>query len=66
MNDVSFTRVALKDYMEWQTEDRKTLKKINGIIEDILRNGLLCEMPGKIDFLQKIIFELNYDQWKIK
>jgi toxin YoeB len=40
MNEVSFTYTALKDYIKWQTEDRKTLKKINDLIEDILRNGL--------------------------
>jgi toxin YoeB len=39
VNDVSFTHTALKDYIKWQTEDRKTLKKINDLIEDILRNG---------------------------
>ena len=31
MNDVSFSPIAIKDYMEWQTEDRKTLKKINDL-----------------------------------
>jgi toxin YoeB len=41
MNDISFTHTALKDYMQWQTEDHKTLKKINALIEDILRNGLM-------------------------
>ncbi|MDR0599059.1 MAG: Txe/YoeB family addiction module toxin [Treponema sp.] len=30
----------MNDYMEWQTEDRKTLKKINDLIKDIQRNGL--------------------------
>jgi toxin YoeB len=29
----------MKDCMEWQTEDRKTLKKINDLIKDIQRNG---------------------------
>ena len=27
------------DYIYWQTEDRKTLKKINKLIDDICRNG---------------------------
>jgi toxin YoeB len=27
--------------MEWQMEDRKTLKKINDLIKDIQRNGLM-------------------------
>ena len=27
--------------MEWQTENKKTLKRINDLLEDIRRNGLL-------------------------
>ena len=38
MNKV-FTENGWKDYIYWQTEDRKTLKKINGLIADICRNG---------------------------
>jgi toxin YoeB len=53
MNDVSFTRIALKDYMEWQTGDRKILKKINDLIEDILRNGLM-HGTGKPEALKHI------------
>jgi toxin YoeB len=53
MNDVSFTHTALKDYIEWQTEDRKTLKKINSLIEDILRNGLM-KGAGKPEALKHI------------
>jgi hypothetical protein len=34
MNDVIFHAKAFEEYMEWQTEDRKTLKKINGLIKD--------------------------------
>jgi toxin YoeB len=28
----------LDDYLYWQTEDRKTLKRINALIKDIQRN----------------------------
>ena len=38
MNNV-FTENGWKDYLYWQTEDKKTLKKINTLIEDIGRNG---------------------------
>lgn len=34
-----FTENGWKDYCFWQTEDRKTLKRINQLIEDICRNG---------------------------
>ena len=40
MNDkIAFTAKALGEYIEWQTEDRRTLKKINLILKDIIRNG---------------------------
>ncbi len=38
MNKV-FTENGWKDYLYWQTEDRKTLKKINQLLNDISRNG---------------------------
>ena len=38
MNKV-FTKNGWADYVYWQTEDRKTIKKINQLIEDIARNG---------------------------
>ena len=30
---------AWEDYLYWQTQDKKTLKKINALIKDIDRNG---------------------------
>lgn len=38
MNKV-FTENGWKDYIYWLTEDRKTLKKINRLLDDISRNG---------------------------
>lgn len=38
MNKI-FTANGWADYVYWQTEDRKTLKKINNLIKDIERNG---------------------------
>ncbi len=34
-----FTETGWEDYEYWETEDRKTLKKINALIKDIVRNG---------------------------
>jgi toxin YoeB len=33
---------AWEDYVYWQTEDRRTLKKINKLLESIDRNGYNC------------------------
>ena len=38
---VTFTEEAWKEYMDWQTEDKKTLVKINKLIQDIQRNGFM-------------------------
>lgn len=38
MNKI-FTENGWADYEYWQTEDRKTLKKINSLLKDIERNG---------------------------
>jgi len=37
--NIIFSPKALNEYIAWQTEDRKTLKKINTLIADIQRNG---------------------------
>ena len=31
---------AWDDYVHWQTEDKKTAKRINDLVKDIERNGL--------------------------
>jgi len=41
INNTIFSPRALKEYIEWQTEDRKTLKKINELMKDIQRNGYI-------------------------
>ncbi len=33
---------AWDDYLYWQTQDKKTLKKINSLIKEIDRNGYNC------------------------
>ena len=35
---LAWTDEAWKDYIYWQTQDRKTLKRINRLLEDIRRN----------------------------
>ena len=32
---------AWEDYLYWQSQDRKTLKRINQLIQDIERNGCM-------------------------
>jgi len=39
IENVTFSMRGLKEYINWQTEDRRTLNKINKMINDIVRNG---------------------------
>lgn len=38
MNKI-FSEYAWSEYIQWQQEDKKTVKKINDMIKDIERNG---------------------------
>ena len=39
MGNINFSEKGWEDYLYWQTQDRKTLKRINLLLQDILRNG---------------------------
>jgi len=41
MDEYIFTKEAFNQYVSWQKEDRKTIKKINDLLEDIRRNGAM-------------------------
>lgn len=34
-----FTDNAWEDYLYWESQDKKTLKRVNALIEDCCRNG---------------------------
>ena len=36
----TWTEQGWDDYLYWQTQDRKTLRRINELVKDIERNGL--------------------------
>jgi len=39
MSEKIWSDDAWEDYLYWQTQDKKTLKRINQLIKDIERNG---------------------------
>ena len=52
MTKITFSKNAWEDYEYWQTEDKKTLKKINALIKDIQRTpyeGIGKPEPLKFD-----------------
>lgn len=44
---------AWKEYLYWQTQDKKTLKKINKLLADIDRNGYQCTGINRVTFLSQ-------------
>ena len=66
-----WTDDGLLDYLYWQTQDKKTLKKINELIHDIDRNGPLegtgkperlryCEVFSKrIDHVNRLVYVID-------
>ena len=66
------------EYLYWQTQDKKTLKRINNLLQDINRNGYNCigkpeplkgELSGwwsvRIDEKNRLIFKIENEQIKI-
>lgn len=41
MSEIICSDDAWEDYLYWQTQDKKTLKRINLLIKDIERNGCM-------------------------
>ena len=51
MNELLFSSEGWRDYLYWQTQDRKTLKRINLLIQSIQRDGLAVGL-GKPEALR--------------
>ncbi len=39
MSNIVFSERAWQEYLYWQAQDKKTIKRINLILQDIIRNG---------------------------
>jgi len=78
MLKVLWTPHAWNDYVWWQFEDRKTLKRINALIADIQRNGnegigkpepLRYEYTGfwsrRIDGRNRLVYRITEDTVEI-
>jgi len=71
---IDFQERGWEDYVYWQTQDKKTLKRINELIRDIVRNGyegigkpepLKGDLSGwwsrRIDDVNRIVYRLKSD-----
>jgi len=74
MIDLKFQSRAWEDFLYWQTQDKKTLKRIFSLLKDIDRNGyfgigkpepLATEYAGwwsvRIDSFNRLIFKIEND-----
>ena len=73
--ELAFSKNAWEDYVSWQAEDKKTLKKINKLIKEIMRtpfegNGkpepLKYELAGfwsrRIDQEHRLVYQYANDK----
>lgn len=78
MGKFLFTDSAWEDYLYWQTQDKKTLKRINMLLQDIARNGnegigkpeaLKGDFSGywsrRIDDVNRIVYRIVGDRIEV-
>ena len=53
MSKLLFTERAFEEYLYWQTQDRKTLKRINALLKEISRSPF--EGIGKPEGLKEAL-----------
>lgn len=74
MGKIVFTEQAWNDYLYWQTQDKKTLRRINQLLQDISRNGyagmgkpepLKHDLTGywsrRIDEVNRLVYRISDD-----
>ncbi|MGO5549147.1 Txe/YoeB family addiction module toxin [Lachnospiraceae bacterium LCP19S3_B12] len=75
MSKLLFTERAFEEYLYWQTQDRKTLKRINALLKEISRSpfegigkpeGLKEALSGywsrRIDDVNRLVYRVR-DEW---
>lgn len=78
MNKISFTARAWEEYCYWQTQDKKTLKRINILLIDIqrnsfqglgkpepLKNNLSGYWSRRIDETNRLVYRISNEQIEI-
>ena len=78
MNKITFTPQVWEEYCYWQTQDKKILKRINQLLQDISRNGftgigkpepLKENLSGywsrRIDDVNRLVYQIKDEQIEI-
>jgi toxin YoeB len=71
MKELNFTNDAWDQYLHWQMQDKKTLKRINLLLKDVQRNyfdgigepealkyGLQGKWSRRIDETNRLVYEI--------
>lgn len=75
MSNIVFTETAFEHYVYWQSQDKKTLQKINKLLKSISREGALVgegkpeklkhkddEYSRRIDKENRLVYEYSEDK----
>jgi toxin YoeB len=75
MRNLKFTDESWTDYIYWQTQDKKTLRRINDLIKDVqrdpfvgigkpepLKHSLSGFWSRRIDEANRLVYEANDDE----
>ncbi len=78
MSKITFTERAFEEYLYWQAQDKKTLKRINTLLKDINRDpfkgigkpeGLKGNLNGywsrRIDDTNRLVYRINDEQIEV-
>lgn len=79
MSEITFTETAFTQYLYWQTQDKRTLKKINQLLRSIDRDGALngigkpeClkhlggDYSRRIDEQNRLVYQITEDTIIVK
>lgn len=79
MSRIIFTETGFAQYVYWQGQDKKTLKKINRLLQSISRDGALGgegkpeklrhkdgEYSRRIDETNRLVYEVAEDRITVK
>lgn len=78
MSNITFTEKAFEEYLYWQTQDKKTLRRINALLKDISRSpfegigkpeGLKGNFSGywsrRIDDTNRLVYRIKNEQIEV-
>ena len=79
MSKIIFTEIGFSQYLYWQGQDKKTLKKINKLLQSISRDGVLegegkpeklkhkeGEYSRRIDDKNRLVYEVSDENITVK